>query len=176
MWSYGSSELVLSTLVHARGANASLLCARDAAADRSRDRGHGRNRHLAPRPAGCSNGEVPTEATPLFLVYGAAALDGPLYRIVARCPPTIDDFLSYEALDLHYNRSDYFKGVGISMHTTRKQSVAIARRYRRGDAVAILELQDAPVVWAQTGGAGHVTVWAPAEVLLDHVVQCESHE
>jgi hypothetical protein len=119
---------------------------------------------------------VSSKATPLFRVYDAGALDRALYRIVARCPPTIDDFLSYEALDVHYNRSDFFKGVGISMHTTLKQSVTIAQRYRLGDAVAKLELQDAPVVWARTGGAGHITVWAPAAILLDHVVQCESHE
>ena len=41
---------------------------------------------------------MPKTATPLYLVYGGDALDAFLYRIVGRCPPVVEDFLSYEAL------------------------------------------------------------------------------
>jgi hypothetical protein len=102
--------------------------------------------------------------------------DTALYGIVADCPPRIDDFLSYEALGKSYDRRDFFKGVGISMHTTRKRSAAVAHRYRRASAIAKLDLPDAPIVWARTGGAGHITVWAPGKLLVDRVGQCESHE
>ena len=59
------------------------------------------------------------------------------------------------------------------MHTTRKQSTAVARLLRDVRAIATLELHDAPVVWACTGGPNHITVWAPAGVLVECVVQCE---
>jgi hypothetical protein len=116
---------------------------------------------------------VPGKAIPLYLVYPADALDHALYRIVERCPPTTNDFLSYEALGKKYNQREFFKGIGVSMHTTRKQSAAIARRFRDVAAVAKLDLRDAPVVWASTGGSGHITVWAPAAILVDRVIQCE---
>ena len=49
------------------------------------------------------------------------------------------------------------------MHTTHERAMAVARRYRRGNAVAALDLRNAPIVWARSGGRGHVTVWAPPE-------------
>jgi len=119
---------------------------------------------------------VPQQATPLYLVYGGDALATLLYRIVERCPPVVGDFLSYEALGKDYDRRDFFKGTGVSMHTTRERSVAVARRYRTGGAVATLDLRQAHVAWAITSARGHLTVWAPAEQLLERVVQCESHE
>lgn len=109
-------------------------------------------------------------------MYGGDALQGPLFRIVKQCPPTLDDFRSYEALGKRYDRRDFFKATGISMHTSGERSLEIARRYRTGGAVATVVLEGVPVAWAATGGRGHVTVWAPAELLLAHVVQCESHD
>jgi hypothetical protein len=119
---------------------------------------------------------VRREPAPLFLVFDGAALEGLLYRIVERCPPTLDDFRSYEALGRPYNRRDFFKGTGVSMHTTAARSRKVARRYSRGGGVATVELRGAPIAWARTGGQGHVTVWAPAERLLEAVVQCDEHE
>ena len=116
------------------------------------------------------------EATPLFLVFDSTALDGHLYRIVELCPPTLDDFRSYEALGRSYDRRDFFKGTGVSMHTSRERAVAVARRYQLGHGVAALELRAAPMVWARTGVRGHVTVWAPPELLRQAVVQCVEHE
>jgi hypothetical protein len=119
---------------------------------------------------------VPKKATPLFLVYGGDALDGLAYRVVERCPPTETDFLSYEALGKPYDRRDFFKGTGLSMHTTRKRSQRIAQTYGVGSAVAVLDLRHPSIVWARTGGADHLTVWAPPEILLARVLECERNE
>ena len=40
----------------------------------------------------------------------------------------IKDFLSYEVLGRRYDPREFFVGIGVSMHTTRNQSAAIARR------------------------------------------------
>ncbi len=119
---------------------------------------------------------MPKKPTPLFLVYGCDAIPRPLYRIVERCPPEKDDFRSYEALGKQYDRRDFFRGVGVSMHTTRERSLAVAGRFEKGSGIAELDLHDVPLAWTESGGRGHVTVWAPPEVLLAHVIQCRSHE
>jgi hypothetical protein len=119
---------------------------------------------------------VPEKATPLYLVYPGEALDGLVYRIVERCPPAANDFRSYEALGKPYDRRDFFKGTGVSMHTSKTRSARIARTYGVGAAIAALDVRHLSVVWARTGGRDHITVWAPAEVLLGCVVQCESYE
>ena len=117
---------------------------------------------------------MPKKTTPTYLVYPAAALDQPVYRVVERCPATIRDFLSYEALGKKYDPRVYFMGVGVSMHTTRTQSAAVARHIQVDAAIATLDFRDAEVVWARTGGRDHITVWAPAAVLVECVVQCEA--
>ena len=116
------------------------------------------------------------DATPLFLVFDGAALEGLLYRIVERCPPTLNDFCSYEVLGRSYDRRDFFKGIGVSMHASHRRAISIARRFGHGRGVATLELRAVPIVWARTGASGHVTVWAPPELLLGAVVQCDEHE
>lgn len=119
---------------------------------------------------------MPHEPAPLFLVYDGSALTGLVYRIVKRCPPTLDDFRSYEELGIPYDRRDFFKGVGVSMHTTRERAIAVARRFGHGHGIAALELRSTRSVWARTGARGHVTAWAPPGLLLEAVVQCEEHE
>ena len=116
------------------------------------------------------------EPTPLFLVFDGSALAGLFYRIVERCPPNLDDFRSYEALDKPYNRRDFFRGVGVSMHTTSERSLATMLRFGSGRAIATLDLRGRHIAWARTGGTSHVTVWAPPELLIQHVVQCESDD
>jgi hypothetical protein len=111
----------------------------------------------------------------MFFVYPSAALCGRVYRIVERCPPSVADFMSYEALGRRYDRRDYFKGLGVSMHTSQTRSVRIARTYRVGAAIATLDIRRPAVVWSPTGGRDHITVWAPPETLLECVVQCEHH-
>ncbi len=119
---------------------------------------------------------MPHEPSPLFLVFDGAALEGLLYRIVRRCPPTLEDFCSYEVLGRSYDRRDFFKGVGVSMHTSHRRAIAVARRFDLGRGVATLELRSVPIAWARTGTRGHVTVWAPPELLMRAVVQCDEHE
>lgn len=79
-------------------------------------------------------------------------------------------------LGRRYNRRDFFKGVGVSMHTSRRRAISIARRFGHGRGVATLELRSVPIAWARTGTRGHVTVWAPPELLLGAVVQFDEHE
>jgi len=119
---------------------------------------------------------VSREPTPLYFVFDGRALDELLYRIVERCPPTLDDFRSYEELGRPYDRRDFFKGVGVSMRRTHGQAISAARRYGHGRGVAAVDLRGAPIAWARTGSRGHVTVWAPPELLLRAVVQCDEHE
>jgi len=66
--------------------------------------------------------------------------------------------------------------IGVSMHVTRKRAVGIARHFDVGRGVAEVDLRGSTVAWARTGGRGHVTVWAPPELLLRAVVQCDEHE
>jgi hypothetical protein len=88
---------------------------------------------------------------------------------------TLEDFQSYEVLGRPYDRRDFFKGVGVSMYRTRRRAIEVARHFELGRGVAVLELRTAPIVWARTGTRGHFTVWAPPEVLLRAVLQCDEH-
>lgn len=113
--------------------------------------------------------------SPLYEVFPGSALAGHAFRIVERCPPGIADFLSYEALGRSYDRRDFFRGTGVSMFRTAERARSIARRFQRGNATATVDLAADGIVW--TGGRrGHVTVWAPAELLLERVLQCDSHD
>jgi len=56
-------------------------------------------------------------------VFDGSALEGLLYRIVLRCPPTLDDFCSYEAVGRPYDRRDYFRCLGVSMYTSRRRAI-----------------------------------------------------
>jgi hypothetical protein len=120
---------------------------------------------------------MPAEPTPLYLVFDGSALEIVLYRIVERCPPTLDDFRSYEELGRSYDRRDFILGIGVSMHTSRGRAIRIARRFGHGRGTAELDLRASAIAWARTGASGrHVTVWAPPELLLEAVVQCAEHE
>ena len=109
-------------------------------------------------------------------MFAGSALAGLLDRIVVRCPPTLEDFQSYEVLGRRYDRRDHFRGLGVSMHTSRRRAIAVARRFDLGRGVASLELRAAAITWTRTGGSAHVTVWAPLELLLRAVLQCDEHE
>lgn len=96
------------------------------------------------------------EPAPLFLVYDGAALDRLLYRIVRRCPPVLEDFLSYEALGLPYDRRAYFKGIGISVYPRADRAAEVAARFHLGAGTATLDLRGLHIVWARTGRKGHL--------------------
>jgi hypothetical protein len=115
---------------------------------------------------------MPKKATPLFLVYDGGALDGLAYRIVERCPPRLEDFLSYDRLGRSYPPRKQFQATGLSMYTTFAGAESAAKRFRIGSAVAALELTR-PVMWAPSSQGDHITVWAPASTMLSLVLQCE---
>jgi len=119
---------------------------------------------------------VSRTTTPLYEVFPGADFPGVAYRIVQRCPPTLRDFLSYEALGRRYDRRDFFKGTGVSMRTSPARARAVARRFSLGGAIATVDLAAEGIVWSPTGPRGHITVWAPPELLLACVLQCESHD
>ena len=62
------------------------------------------------------------------------------------------------------------------MSTSRRAATGLARRFGLGEAIAILDLTIAEVIWTKSGGPEHITVWAPPELLLACVLQCESHD
>jgi hypothetical protein len=130
------------------------------------------NGHLAAPQHPCSTSSIRKRRIPLYLVYQGRDLGEPLYRIVKRCPPTLQDFLSYEALGSRYNRRDFLRGTGISTYLSVKRAEEIAGRFRHGDAIATLDVDCDGVTWAETGARGHVTVWATPDLLLARVVQC----
>lgn len=128
------------------------------------------------RDRDCWTAAVPARPTPLYEVFAGFNLSGPAYRIVRACPPTVDDFMSYEALGRRYNRRDFFRGVGVSMYARQNAAVGAARRFRLGHWIATIDLASDGIVWSPTSRFGHLTVWAPPEVLLERVVQCEAYD
>lgn len=116
---------------------------------------------------------MPKGPTPLFLVYGGPSLEGLVYRAVRTCPPSINDFRSYETLGMPHTPRQHFRATGISVFTERRRLAAHVAKYGLPPAIAALDLNDPNVVWTQTGRSAHITVWAPASLLLERVVQCE---
>ena len=116
---------------------------------------------------------MPSKATPLFLVYDGLSLEGLVFRAVGTCPPSIDHFRSYEALGMPYTPRQHFRATGVSGFTERSRLVMHIAKYGLPPAIATLDLNDPNVVWTRTGRSAHVTVWAPASLLLERVVQCE---
>ena len=76
-----------------------------------------------------------------------------------------------------YERTPLLQGHrGVDAHDARAldgQSYGVTSGV---NAVATLDLRNTPIVWARTGGRGHVTVWAPPELLLRALVQCDEHD
>jgi len=119
---------------------------------------------------------VRENATPLYLVYAASALEGVVYRAVSGCPPALDDLRSYVELGVPHASRQRFRATGISVFRDRGTLRRRMARFGLGTAVATLDLARTEAVWAESGSSGHITVWAPAEALLERVVQCEDHE
>ena len=116
---------------------------------------------------------MPEWTTPLFAVYSGTALEGLVYRAVRTCPPTLDDFLSHEALGLPYPRPLFVRATGVSVFRTRAALDRVRHRFRLGPLTAVLDLISPDVAWAETGRPDHLTVWADPALLLERVVQCD---
>lgn len=115
---------------------------------------------------------MPNKTTaPLFVVYGGDDLEGRAYRALERCPAHLDDFLSYDRLGRQYVPRKHFQATGVSMYTSFESAAAAAKRFRLGWAIATLELTS-DVMWTRSSRHGHITVWAPAPILLGQVLQC----
>jgi hypothetical protein len=94
-------------------------------------------------------------------------------RAVRSCPPSVDDFRSHESLGLPYPRAMFVRATGISVFRSRAALARVRRRFRLGSFTAALDLDSRDVAWAETGRAGHLTVWANPELLLERVIQCD---
>jgi len=90
--------------------------------------------------------------------------------------PSLENFSSYEALGRSYRRRDYFRALGVSFFRTRQRAAAVGARFGHARAIVVADVRREGVVWAETGGHQHITVWAPPEVLLACVVQCLDDE
>lgn len=118
---------------------------------------------------------MPRRTTPLFVVYSGEDLEGPVYRAVAHCPPRLDDFRSYEALGMPYAPRQHFRATGVSMFTDRGRLQAHIQAFGLPRSIATVDLRTADVVWTRSARSTHVTIWAPAFVLLEQVVQCDEN-
>ncbi len=112
-------------------------------------------------------------AEPAYVVYPATALDGPVYRVVANCPPTRDDFQSYLVAGKPFPPRLFFRATGVSMFTKRAEALKLARGGRLGTCIAELRLDDDRLFFALTNErTGHIDVWGFARLLVNCVVSC----
>ena len=138
-------------------------------------RANPRRRTISALSPGLSPGHNPVDMPPdpKYVVFDGDALDGTVYRIVAQCPPTRDDFRSYADLGRAFPTHQFFRATGVSMHLTRGHADAANRRFKLGAAIAELDARDNRVLWAVTDAPhGHITVWAPPDALLGFVTDC----
>ena len=116
------------------------------------------------------------EATPLFLVFDGSALE-----IVERCPATLDDFRSYEALGRPYDRRAFFKGVGVSMHTSHRRAIGARPLVVTAVGRGVVGGRSSRSRSGRVGAYGGVVVTSRSgrrrELLFSEaVVQCDEHE
>lgn len=112
-------------------------------------------------------------AEPRYVVFGGDALAGPVYRIVAQCPPTQEDFRPYAELGRMFPSYHFFRATGVSMHLTLEDAQAANRKFNLGPSIAELDIRDNRVLWALTDERhGHITVWAASAALVSYVTNC----
>jgi hypothetical protein len=101
------------------------------------------------------------------------------FRLIARNPPTTEDFLSYarEGIDIPEGH-DPALAEGISVQATLAQMRN--KRYVRRWCLHIAELHlpenDQRFRWLKTGGRGHFTIWGAPEDLIECVVAIHPRE
>jgi hypothetical protein len=110
---------------------------------------------------------------PAYLIYRGVDLDAYAYRVVSRCPPTPDDFVSYVAARRNFPFGMFFRATAVSMFVNLEEAKKLARGGRLGRAIAELDLGDNRIHVALTNArTGHISVWAPSRVLVERVVNC----
>lgn len=111
------------------------------------------------------------EARPLYCVYRAGDRPVACYRGVSQNPAQIADFLTFADLDIRVDWWDMHRATGVSAWTDEEKARTIAHS-KRLVWIARLDLgqADERTPWAFTGRRDHVTIWAPALVLIPAVV------
>jgi hypothetical protein len=111
---------------------------------------------------------------PRYEVFLGTDLDGTVHRIVKHNPPELSDFISYAMEGRSFPANQFFRALGVSMYLDRGNAEAInGASHRFGDFYAELDIRSEMVFYADTGGPGHITVWAPAPLLLHCVLNCD---
>lgn len=112
------------------------------------------------------------EPPPLYCLFRAGDLGITCYRAVQNDPPRPQDFLSFADLGTRFDWWLAHRAVGVSFWEDIETTAAFAQR-RGHPFVAELDLArlDHRTPWARTGAQGHVTIWAPAALLLQGVVR-----
>jgi len=111
------------------------------------------------------------EPRPLYIVYRAGDHAVRCFRGVRNQPAQVADFLTFADLAPQVEWWDLPRAVGVSAWTAQEKAAAVA--YNRGlPLLAEIDLSraDGRVSWAMTGKKGHVTIWAPALILIPAVV------
>ena len=107
---------------------------------------------------------------PKFVVYEGTALGHIAFRIVGRNPPTEDDFRSYAAMGRNVPERDFFRATGVSMYRSLAAAERANARYKLGGThYAEVDIGDSTILFAETGGSEHITVWAPPSLFLQRV-------
>jgi hypothetical protein len=115
---------------------------------------------------------VRPDAEPAFRIFHGTALEGPAFRVVRKCPPTADDFLSYLLAGRGFPAERFFQATGVSMWTELEQAEKLARGGSVGTCVAAVDLNADFIYIAASKKTGHLTVWAPSRALVNRVIQC----
>jgi alkylation response protein AidB-like acyl-CoA dehydrogenase len=116
------------------------------------------------------------EPKPLYCVYRVQARSIVCHRVVQNNPAQVGDFLTF--LDTGIRNFDWWdiaRAVGLSAWVDPEKAAALARRKgRRWIATVDLSRADPLTPWGFTGTSGHITIWAPAPILLPAVVDYTS--
>jgi hypothetical protein len=106
-------------------------------------------------------------ADPL-LVYSTSHLSQTVWRAVESKPPTERDFFSYADLGRSAPTADYLRVTAVSMYLDLDGLEVARHNYKLPPESVELDLrQDPRIRYAVTNArTGHVSVWAPPEVLL----------
>ena len=111
------------------------------------------------------------EPKPLYSVYQAGDLSTICFRAVRNNPAQPSDFLSFADLGTRFDWWMAHRAVGTSLWEDWLTALALARRKGFPHVASVdLARADYRTPWARTGVKSHVTVWAPAALLLQAVV------
>lgn len=108
---------------------------------------------------------------PLYSVYRAGDHAITCFRWVSQNPAQVGDFLNFLDAGVGFEWWDIHRAVGVSHWVDFEKAAAFARK-KGFRWVAQVDLNQAheKTPWAFTGRQGHVTIWAPALILIPAVV------